>query len=251
MSPYASQEPSDTPRDVPEVLDRLGALQKEADARAPRFAEDGLACFNYLYTRITEDVLAYVERSSAADPERSFEDPEFLRILDVQFAKRYLDAVRCDEQQLSTTPRSWQVLFESRGNRWIKPMQFAVAGVNAHVNYDLAFAVVSTCQIMGRPVGQGSQRSDYQKINDIFAAHMRELRRHFEDKLERVVDHAISDLADDTGDLTVVLARDAAWRRAEYLWALRDDPEETELERRAIDWRASMAGRGILALPLI
>jgi hypothetical protein len=236
---------SATPRSVGDVVERLEAVQQNAETREPRYHEDGVACFNYLYAMVTRDVRDKLQQGGY------FVDHEFLSTLDVEFAKRYLSAVGGHAASLPT-PSSWSVLFHHRDAMSVKPIQFAVAGVNAHVNYDLAFALVETCRALGQPLGQGSQHDDYLKINEIFAYHMRELRQHFEDKFQREIDRwFVAGLADDAGDLTVVLARDAAWRRAERLWALRENAEEMAKEDKAIDWRVSMTSRGILAFRLI
>lgn len=236
---------SATPHSIADVVDRLEAVQQNAESQAPRFKEDGIASFNYLYTIITKDVQEKLQQGGY------FKDSDFLTTLDVEFAKRYLSAVGCYAAKL-LTPRSWSVLFDHRGNDSIRTIQYAIAGVNAHVDYDLAFALVSTCQILGRTLGEDSQHYDYQRINEIFSIHMRELRKHFENKFETEIDDwMVADLADDAGDLTVVVSRDMAWRRAVQLWEIRDDQEATAKERAHIDWRVSMISRGILSLPLI
>lgn len=236
---------SATPRSVDDVVEQLEAVQKNAETRDPRYREDGVACFNDLYTTITKDVRDKLQQGNY------FVDAEFLGTLDIEFAKRYLSAVGCHAASVST-PSSWSVLFGHRDAESIRPIQFAVAGVNAHVNYDLAFALVETCRVIGQPLEEGSQHADYLKINEIFADHMRELRRRFENEFERDLDRwFLAGLADDAGDITVVLARDAAWRRAERLWTLRDSVEAMDREEKAIDWRVSMISRGILAFPLM
>ena len=45
----------------------------------------------------------------------------------------------------------WRVLFEQRENGRIARVQFALAGVNAHINHDLCAAIVATCEAMGTP----------------------------------------------------------------------------------------------------
>ena len=42
-------------------------------------------------------------------------------------------------------PTAWQPLFERRADPGIEPIQFALAGMNAHINHDLPLAVVATC----------------------------------------------------------------------------------------------------------
>lgn len=226
------------PEDVPGVLDRLDRLQELAES-GPAGAEDGLACFNHLYREITGEVFTHLEGQDVLG------EPEFLARLDVEFAQRYFSAVRADAAG-APVPRSWSVLFDRRGDRGTGPMEFAVAGVNAHVNYDLAPALVRTCTVLGLELGP-SELADHQSINGIFARHMSCLRVHFETWLQRELDGtAIDKIMDGAGTLSVVLARDAAWRRAEHLWSLRTRPAEYDRECASIDWRAAMIGRGVL-----
>lgn len=228
------------PEDVAGVVRCLDRLQVLAEG-GPRGADDGLACFNHLYREITREVL---DQLTAGD---RFRDPEFLARLDVEFARRYFAAVRADAAG-APAPRSWRILLDRRGDERIGPVEFAVAGVNAHVNHDLAMAVVQTATVLGRPGLGPTEHADYRAINQIFAEHMAGLREHFESWLERTLDGALIDrILDDTGSLGVVLARDAAWRRAEHLWTLRCRPAEYEQECVALDWRAAMIGRGILS----
>ncbi|MDN5914058.1 MAG: DUF5995 family protein [Pseudonocardia sp.] len=226
------------PEDVPGVLERLDRLQELAES-GPRGTDDGLACFNHLYREITREVLAQL------DGQELFREPEFSGRLDVEFARRYFSAVRADASGLPV-PRSWAVLLDRRGHTEIGPVEFAVAGVNAHVNYDLATAVVRTCTVLGRGLGR-SELADHQSFNEIFAQHVGGLVDHFGTWLGRELDGAVIDkIMDGAGTLSVVLARDAAWCRAEHLWALRTRPAEYERECQAIDWRAAMIGRGVL-----
>jgi hypothetical protein len=230
------------PATVSDVVITLGKLLDLAE-RWPRKQWDGLASFTYLYRIITKDVLDRLNGGT------TFRDPEFLNRLDVEFAKRFFHAVRADAAG-RPAPRCWQVLFDRRSDERIDPMRFAVAGVNAHVNFDLAFAVVTTCEALPRPLGE-TERADYDVINDVFAEQMGDLRRHYEDRFTQVLDRVVfDDLADDAGDITVIVARDAAWRRAEYLWTLRGKPE-FQREEDAIDWRASMLARGILGFGVV
>lgn len=225
------------PTTVPDVVALLDRLQVLAEL-TPSGRADGLACFNYLYRVITQEVQDRLVEGG------TFRDPEFLIRLDVEFAARYFAAVRADAVG-GPVPRSWRVLLERRGDLDIDPIRFAVAGVNAHVNWDLAFALLSTCDGLSRPFGP-AERADYDAINDVFAEHMSDLRRHFENRFEQLLDRLVfDDLADDAGDLTVLLARDAAWLRAEHLATLRGRPA-FDRESAAIDWRASMLGRAIL-----
>jgi len=233
--------PSDPPVDVPGVLARLDALQSIAEQHPPRYGEDGLACFNYLYREITTEVWDRIQSND-------FRSREFISRFDVEFAKRYFDAV-LPRAAGRPVPESWQVLLERRSDPDINRIQFAVAGVNAHVDFDLAFALLTTCRALNRPFGE-DERADYNLVNQVFADHMRALRRHFEDWWMRVLDGGLLALAADRGgDLAVVVSRDAAWNRAKRLSSLtgRDFDEESA----EIDHQAAIVGRALLEVPLL
>jgi len=197
---------------IPEVLRRLAAVQVEAE-KQPLAHRDGLACFNHLYTVITgqvqDDYLA-----------GKFANGDFITRLDVSFANRYLGAVY---DELEAAPRPWQCLLEQRSDRWISPLAFAVVGVSAHVNFDLAFAVVETGTQMGQlnPV----DHDDYQHLNAIFFREMHKLRHYYEDGTERWIERAfgLTTIENLLGDAVVVVSRYFAWNKAKRLWHRRTD----------------------------
>ena len=123
---------------VPEVLERLDEIQAYAEAHELLGPSDGVACFNRLYRTITASVLRGLGT-------RRFKDPDFIATLDVTFANRYFSAVRASVTEARVVAGAWQVLIERRDDRRIHPIQFAAAGVNAHVDLDLAVAVAATC----------------------------------------------------------------------------------------------------------
>src|SRR5664279_4822855 len=95
-------------------------------------AMDGVAAFTYLYRVITSDILRHLNQT-----EPFFMNKDYLVRLDVHFAQRYVDALRQFGNDPRSAPRSWAVLFSRRTDTRISRLQFAVAGVNAHVTYDL------------------------------------------------------------------------------------------------------------------
>jgi hypothetical protein len=232
---------AERPDDVPGVLRMMKAIQRHAEQQHPRYTEDGLACFNYLYHEITTEVWERLRN-------HEFRGTEFITRLDVEFAKRYFRALLADATG-TEVPRSWQVLLSRRSALDIDPQQFAVAGVNAHVNFDLPFALLSTCDALRLSFGE-DEHADYQAINDVFADHMRSLRGHFETRLQRKLDRGVfAQLTDGVDDLTVVLARDVAWHRAKHLATMPEESEELSQARAQMDWQASMIGRAVLDLP--
>ncbi|MDQ6614566.1 MAG: DUF5995 family protein [Actinomycetota bacterium] len=205
------------------VVATLEEIQAEADRREPLGKHDGVACFDYLYTIITKNVLRCVQDHARRQDDPRFYDQEFMACLDVAFANRYLAAMgKGDPPRFQ--PRCWQALLDHRETRDISPLIFAVAGVNAHVNFDLPFALITACLTLGRELESGSNHADYQGINTIFANHMQQLRHHFEDRYQKGFDQAlIARIENLLGDLVVVVARDLAWVTATRLWRIHED----------------------------
>ena len=104
-----------------------------------------------LYLLVTERV---GERLAA----HAFVNPAFLERLDTVFGGLYLEAVEAADDRRS---KAWTPLFESRAATGLIPLQFALAGMNAHINHDLAVATVRTCRQLGlSPTSPGVQ-TDY------------------------------------------------------------------------------------------
>jgi hypothetical protein len=257
---------------VAEVVARLEAIEAEAITCRPLLDNDGVACFDYLYTKITKNVLRCIQAASnpssiVGDPttrrDPTFQDPAFMACLDVAFANRYLAAMGVKPARAAVTgatgadecerfqPQCWQTLIEHRETRDISPLIFAVAGVNAHVNFDLAFALVTACTIMGCELESGSNYDDYQAINKIFANQMQQLRWHFENRtdLEKGFDTAwVSRIENWMGDILVIATRDLAWRKAKRLWRVKDDPAEMLRLAQARDRQVAAVNRCLFQL---
>ena len=118
---------------VAQVLVILNDLQDIFTGRATR-AGAAASCFNRLYIATTAKV---GERLAAAE----FCAPSFISRLDVQFALRYLAAVRGMATDPTTVPRSWQVVLDPTEDA--STMARMAAGVNAHINFDLPFALLA------------------------------------------------------------------------------------------------------------
>ena len=70
-----------------------------------------------------------------------------------------------------------------RGGRWrtasrggIEPVQFALAGMNAHINHDLPVAMVSTCAALGTSP-EDPHLADYQKVDQLLDAAEQSIRQ--------------------------------------------------------------------------
>ncbi len=140
---------------IAEVVDIMEMLDRElSDA-------DGLWWFNRLYLRVTLAVRSAVTTTT-------FRDPAFLERLDVVFANLYFDAVAAGDADPLAAPSAWRPLFESRHQRGILSIQFALAGMNAHINRDLPAGIVATYLATdGAPGHTGARYADFEKVNDL------------------------------------------------------------------------------------
>jgi len=226
---------SSPPENIPEVLDRLEAIEKYATATSGRGAEDGIASFTALYRVITSTIDDLDVRSQFHAPNR------FLARLDVEFAERYLDAIRTYATDPTLTPHCWKLLFDHRQDPDIPPVNFAVAGVNAHINYDLSAALLRTWEHCDPDSGHRElQHRDYEVVNDIFETEMDPLRAKLRSFLSQGEDGVIWDRgANWVGDLVVRWTRSLAWDEAREVWL---DGDRATAVTRSDERRGGMAG---------
>ncbi len=206
--PAGAPTPTAPVTTVAEAIARMEAI----GAGLP--ASDGLACFNRMYLVVTQIVRAEIG-------EGFYADPAFMTMLDVTFANLYFAAAQAAPAEV---PLAWQPLVELRGAAGIEPIQFALAGMNTHINHDLPIAVVSTCAELGTAPGDGSHLADFQKVDALLDAAEEGIRRSFESAPELAVDRHLQAVDNLIACWTINSARDLAWRNAAVLWELRGDP---------------------------
>jgi hypothetical protein len=221
-----------------EAMSELLVRLTEIQAALP--TTDGLAWFNQMYLLVTESVAANVAVSA-------FVDPAWLTQLDVVFGNLYLDAVRGSVQAPDQVPRAWAALLEQRAQTGIAPLQFALAGMNAHINRDLPVAVVTTCQQLGTAPDAGSHHADFFQVNGVLAQVEPQIRELVEGEPLAQADHLFPGLQDVVGNFNMVKARETAWINAQTLWALDHlAPATGAAYLEGLDHLAGFAGRGLL-----
>jgi hypothetical protein len=218
---------------IAEVIARMQSI----DAALPR--KDGVAIFNRLYLQVT---LA-VDTASAGT---EFEDKQFVERLDVVFAGLYFDAEATIDSG-AACPVPWRPLVETRSQPR-EPIQFALAGMAAHISHDLPVAVVTTCEELGLPPEDDSAiHRDYQLVDGLIGTVETQVASWFETGL-------IADIEDVTPEKTgeaialwsIVAARDVAWDHAKVLWALRDAGPIRETYLDALACSSELAARAML-----
>jgi hypothetical protein len=222
-----------TPQSISDVLQTLQTVETTcADA-------DGLKWFNWLYLQVT---LAVEARVAAG----GFTDSAWLAELDVRFASLYFSALK---SHLSghPAPDCWQVLFNSRGQDAIARIQFALAGINAHINHDLPEAIVATCQVTsGTPDHGGLHYKDYTALNSTLDALIESAELMLNVRLPGGALPPVSHLADTIAAFNVSAARESAWQNAEHLFQLRALPSFTSSFMDMLDGFTTVIGKALL-----
>lgn len=221
------------------TIDEVIARMQSIDAALP--ASDGVACFNRMYLEVTLGVSQHVERGF-------FGDPAFLSRLDVVFGNLYFRAVDALSGPPSDMPVAWRPLLAARDTPGIEPIQFALAGMNAHINHDLPLAVVRTCIDLTTAPDDGCHHADYHKVDALLKASVESIRQSFEQPDVVVVDQHVAAVANVIGNWSIDAAREVAWDTAEALWDVRDYQIATKLLTGALARTVAMASRGLLVV---
>jgi hypothetical protein len=191
---------------VADVIDRM----RQLSATMPE--GDGVRAFNEMYRVTTEHV------ATAIDAAR-FTDPEFMTRLDVHFANLYLVALAQLDAGSTTAPRSWRALFDARDQPGISQLQFAVAGMNAHINYDLPRALVLTVHELGGTLDP-TRLADYTAVNLVLAQTQPIVQRELLTGPFAALDAGLGDRDDQIALWGIEQAREFAWTTAQTLWAV-------------------------------
>jgi hypothetical protein len=211
-------------------------LDTVVDAMAARRFDDGdgVRYFHEVYTDVTR---AVAQRVAAG----GFEDLPFMVALDVEFAGLYLQALDAP----ATAPRAWRVLFDRRRDK-LAPLRLALAGMNAHINRDLAVALDTTWTRLGGSLDRNSPRCrDYLAINDILSARMASAKVELFSRIDRIADAALGPVDDLLEVWSITAARDNAWSAGVALHKL-GPGEAKDAALQAIDRTASLIGRLLL-----
>jgi hypothetical protein len=221
---------------IQEVLQRLKAIEEELSR------SDGVKWFNRLYLEMTQEVEEL--------PPQHQDAPPFLEKLDVVFANRYFaayDAAGDGKLPAGYPFHAWKPLFEDRHKHGIAPVQFALAGMNAHINHDLSISVCETCEELGQePRDDGPEYKDYNSVNSMISVVEKRMKKWMMTGLLKELDRVFKPVDDIVAVWDVDAARAAAWTRAKVLWHLRELPPLRHEYEEMNDSMTGFAGRALL-----
>ncbi len=146
-------------------MDRDEPVVARMQALVTRWEEsnDRRAVFLGCYALMTRNMLAAIAV-------QDFEDNIWVSSLLRHFAEYYFKALNAYEEKQTDTPHVWNIAFDAARQPHTHVLQNLILGVNAHINYDLVFAL----EDLLRPEWQelsGEQRRmryrDHCHVNDI------------------------------------------------------------------------------------
>jgi hypothetical protein len=200
--------------------------------------DDGVKWFNHLYMMVTQQV-------DLNPPGGAWKSPAWLTRLDIVFAGMYFSAL-AKSLVGEPIPAAWSALFESRYAAGIDRIQFAMAGMNAHINHDLPLALDTTnAELSVNPGPSSLEFADYQSVNTL-------LNETTPAALTMLATDTLGVLAQDTGKVgrllsfwDLIQARSLAWDVSVTLPKLIGPARVAALD--AQDRLTGVVGRAILA----
>ncbi len=220
-----------------------GVIEQMQSFNAGLDPDDGVCVFNTVYLEVTEHIAALLQQGG------HFRDDAAMTDLDVRFAGLWLSAYDAAAGDRAI-PKAWVPLFSGRHRAAVLPIQFALAGMNAHIEHDLALAVVNSCEARGTDPDDPTVLADYLTINQVLASKEAAIRRSFLDAVGRAADTRLAPVAHLVASWSIEKARDLALLNARTLWELRHTPA---LQAAYLDGLAHTVGMGsrLLLTPVL
>src|SRR4051812_14955957 len=195
-------------RTVKQVAEALDRVQR----RLP--ATDGVKWFAWLYADVTRAIVRLFD-------DDELQRPDFMAGLVVRFGNTFLNSV----ERPASAPRAWQPLFERRHDRGVAPLQFAMAGLNAHVGAELPVGLADAARTLDIDLARArAEHDDWTKVNSTIAEVEPAAKRYLLTGAIKDLDPAFGRLDDLAATWSVEAAREAAWAQGRVVWSLRDAP---------------------------
>lgn len=205
------------------VLTRMNDLLDAWEA-----AKDRRLIFLSCYRMMTQNVIAAIEASD-------FEDPAWVNTLMDNFAGLYFRALDAYQGEQAASPSVWRIAFQAAGNPRILALQHLVLGVNAHINYDLVFALsdlLATEWHTLSPEGRQMRYRDHCHVNDLINQTITAVQDQIINRFEPDLELVEKLLGPVDQWMTELLISD--WREEVWKYALRLVDVEDEVGRQAV-----------------
>jgi hypothetical protein len=172
-----------------------------------------------------------------------FIDPAWTGDLTARFASLYFEAAGAWESGATACPRPWCAAFAAGGQPRISAVEHALLGINAHIVYDLPFAVAATMHEAGDVVDGRlradtlvRRRHDYEVVNHILSETIAAAQGVLsnESRCIALVDTLALRLDEYAAEALLRASRTQGWHTALALAVARDDAER-EAVRQHLD----------------
>lgn len=204
-----------------------------------RAGHDRRAIFVTAYLSITRAIKQSVEA-------RLFQDNAWATRYAICFANLYRTALLAYERgNWDALPKAWRISFDTSRNNGALVIQNLVLGINAHINHDLALALIEVGIDPDRP----TRYADHCKVNEVLRAATDPLQDRIGQlyaPILNLLDQTYERLDEDIACFSVEKAREAAWVAAVALVNTRDEVERAAL-RAGLNDRSAVLARLILA----
>jgi hypothetical protein len=190
-------------------------------------ANDRRVIFLSCYMMMTRNVLAAIQANQ-------FEDTPWVATLMANFAGYYFQALETYENNPSGPPDVWGIAFQAAQNPRTHVLQNLVLGVNAHINYDLVFALselLASEWTQLSPTQRQVRYRDHCHINRIINNTINEVQDEVVDHYQplfAVADRLLGPLDEWMTSLLISEWREEVWKHAIRLL------EQEEPDQRAI-----------------
>jgi hypothetical protein len=197
---------------------------------------DGIKWFAWLYSDVTTAIAEIYDGGG-------FEDPEFIGRMVVDFGNAFFAAVE------TGTPSShaWQAVWDRRHDDRVAPVQFAIAGLNAHVGYELPNGLAGQWRDAGlTPARSTPAHRDYELIDATIAKVEPVAKHYLLTGAVKELDKVFAGADDIVATWSVMAAREAAWAHAGAIWRLWDERELLDPYLAALDRSVGLVSRLLL-----
>lgn len=184
---------------IEEVLKKLDEIIAWSKAN-----QSPVGYFACTYRIMTAQVLKGIQQ-------KKFEDNPRMILLDLSFARRYLDAWESYSKGKKCT-NSWYLAFEAAKNKDLLILQHIFLGMNAHINLDLGISAASIMPY--RKINP--LKTDFERINSVIAS----INQNVQDSLNKIcypvdlIDKLSNGKDNAVLDFAISKARDTSWATA-------------------------------------
>lgn len=194
------------------TVEETGAALERVERGLP--PTDGVKWFAWLYADVTRAIAALFDGGQ-------LETPRFMSDLVTRFGSAFLAAVA---DPAAAAP-AWRPLFDRRHDSRVAPLQFAIAGLNAHVGAELPAGLVDEAARLGIDLPNAdAEHRDWNRINATIAAVEPKAKHYLLTGAVKQLDRVFKGVDDVAATWSVEAAREAAWAHGRALWGLRDEP---------------------------